>query len=200
MKKFLTLRNIVLAAGALVAIVGFVLTFFADVAYDLGGGYAMEYKGVIYGCSKLVYAGQEFTIAEFTEGVFGIRVEKYGLMVVPFIGALLMVVGAVAACVVGLLVKKPFAKWIVLACGVVVLAGGIMQFFPLEAFADAEVRAVYGAAGVTDEEAIKEAVQNDLEALKEAGAKCTLAIVSGILACVGGVAAGASAFLGKKGE
>ena len=190
MKKFLTLRNIVLAAGALVAIVGFVLTFFAGLKLNLG--VEAEIKSFIYGAKTLVAEGEEYAVKD----VLGYEPV---IAIVPFIGALLMVVGAVAACVVGLLVKKPFAKWIVLACGVVVLAGGIMQFFPVEAFTQSYVDGII-KADPSAADYRQELIDEMLEQLKAMEASSPMAIVCGVLGCVGGAAAGASAFLGKKGE
>ena len=196
MKKFFTLRNIVLAAGALVAVVGVVLACLAGLRIEDGA--LMEFKNFVFGSTKIAVTYNGVT-EEIAVSDMGLGIETTGLAVVPFIGLLLMGIGAIGACVVGLLVKKPFAKWIVLGCGVLALAGGVMQFFPVESFADAFVRQMYKDYPVSEAD-IQEVIKQQIEAFKEAGASAPLAIVAGVLGCVGGVAAGASAFLGKKGE
>ena len=192
MKKFLTLRNIVLASGALLVVVGFILAYVASFNIELMG-YPAEVKGFVFGGSAVVVEGQEYTVKDLLGA-------QPGILVAPFLGGLFMVLGAIGACVVGLFVKKPFAKFIVLGCAVLVLAGGIMQFFPVESFSASYSRAYAKEAGITDEAEIQQLINQMTESLKQLGAKAPLSIVGGVLGCVGAVATGVSAFLGKKGE
>jgi len=185
MKKVLPL-----VAFALVA-VAIVLSFFAGMRITAAGTSGL-YKNVIWGCKEIDVDGNIITIKSL------MNVEKVGVSVLPVVGLALMLVGGVGALLVALLAKKPSAKWLVLACGVLILAGAIMQFFILNAFGRAMVTTVYKEAGITDQAEIEKAVKEGIENLKKQDPKFVVSTVMGILGCVGGVAAIGGALLPEK--
>ena len=185
MKKVLPL-----VAFALVA-VAIVLSFFAGLRVTIAGVSGV-YKNVIWGCKEIDSGGHITTVKSI------IGVDSIGISVLPVIGLALMLVGGVGALLVALLAKKPSAKWLVLVCGVLILAGAVMQFFILNAFGRAMITTIYKEAGITDQAQIEEAVKEGIENLKKQDPKCVVSTIMGILGCVGGVAAIGGALLPEK--
>ena len=122
MKKFLTLKNILICAGALLLLVAFFLSFGAK-ATIIDGGHKMSYNNIIWGCKTFTTDGNQTTIK------YILGADKLKVMTLQLIGLILMLLGAIGAAVVALLVKKPFAKWIVVGLAAIALAGAVFQFF-----------------------------------------------------------------------
>lgn len=191
MKKFFTLRNIVLCCGALFLLVAFILGFVASLKLTYSGMVA-EVKNIVWGANKLFVDGQERPISDFA------GVDKVGPAVLPFIGALLMILAAVGAVLVALLVKKPWAKWVVVGLAVLAIAGGVFQFFAYDQTVRAIVHALAKEAHVTDKEQIKEMIEQMKEAYKDFDPKTTVNILMGVFGIVGGLALCGSQFLPEK--
>ena len=191
MKKFLTLRNIVLCCGALFLLVAFILSFVASLKLT-NHGMVAEVKNIVWGANKVIVDGQERPISEFA------GVDKVGPAVLPFIGALLVILAAVGAILVALLVKKPWAKWVVIGLAVLAIVGGVFQFFAYDQTIRASVNALAKEAGVTDKEQIKEAIEQTKEIYNEFNPKTIVNVLMGVLGIVGGLAIGGSQFLPEK--
>ena len=191
MKKFLTLRNIVLCAGALLLLVAFFLSFGAK-ATGVEMGMKSAYNNIIWGCDSLTINGETHTLAE----IMGFKAAKPAAL--PLVGLILMLVAALGAVVVALFVKKPWAKWVVLALAVLAVAGAVFQFFAMQGFCRGMVLAIAEKNGVTDKQAIEEAYNTYLQKMKDADVKFTMSTVMGVLGIVGGLAVGASQFLPEK--
>ena len=112
-KKFLPFIALFMAAAA------FVLSFFATLQIVQYGVHA-EFKNIIWGCKQVTIEGTVRTIKE----TFGF--ESSGIAPLPFIGLVMMLVGAIASVILTLFVKNKFTKWIVLGCSALILAGGII--------------------------------------------------------------------------
>ena len=184
MKKFLTLKNILLCSAALLALVAFILSFTANVKFVTSEGYGEQFYNFIWGPRKLA----EFGGGEFAEAPIPAEFLPMPVAALPLVGALLVFLGAVGALVVALLVKKPFAKWIVLGCGALVVLGGVFFFF----FKNGAIKQLAKLMELTEEEA-KQAIANVGLKIKSAGA-----VVAGILGIIAGGACVASALLPEK--
>ena len=126
----------------------------------------------------------------YIDGEFAMNMAlKGGVYALVLVGFILVLVGAIGAVLVGLLVKKPFAKWIVLCFAVLVLVGGVFQFFG----GNAAYTAYAKYAGCTFEQA-----KNYFESTN---AKCNpgpLGIVLAILSILAGAGIGVSTLLPEK--
>ena len=192
MKKFLTLKNILICAGALILIVMFCLSFGAKFAIN-ESGHVMAYHGIVWGSKTVSMDGTKYPISDLGEGF-----DKILPSTVLLIGVILMLVAALAAVLVALLVKKPWAKWLVLGLAVVALAGAVMQFFVKDSFLWAMVNTMAKEAGVTDKAQIKEAYEHYKAAMAESDVKVTMNILMGVFGIVGALALGAGALLPEK--
>ena len=191
MKKFLTLKNILVCAGALLLLVVFFLSFGAK-ATMVDHGYKMSFNNIIWGCSSMTVDGAKHGV----DSVFG--AQKAQPAVLQLIGLILVLLAAIGAAVVAFLVKKPWAKWVVLALAVLALAGAIFQFFALQGFARAVTLTQAKAAGITDKETIEQAYQEGVKAMKDEGIKFVMSTLCGVFGIVGALAIGAGALLPEK--
>ena len=192
MKKFLTLKNIVLCSGALLLLVAFFLSFGAT-AHGTNHGVASSYDNIVWGCNSLTIDGVKHPLSELMPGL--VRAKPAALQLT---GIILMLVAAIGAALVALLVKKPWAKWIVVGLAVVAVAGAVFQFFALQGFVRGMVNAMAENLGITDKEAIEQEYKEFLKNAREDGVKITMNIVMGVLGIIGGLAVGASQFLPEK--
>lgn len=191
MKKFFTLRNIVLCCGALFLLVAFFLSFAARLSFSIGEHSAVV-KNIVWGANKLITDGTE---VPFEDG-FGI--EKAGPAVLPFVGIILMILAAIGAILVALFVKAPWAKWVVVGLAVVAIAGAVFQFFAFDQTIRAIINQTAKEAGVTDKEQIKKAIEEAKEMYGELNPKATVNVIMGVLGIVGGLTVCASQFLPEK--
>lgn len=127
MKKFLTLKNILVCVGALFGILVFALSF-ADGMKGVMDGADARIPNIVWGSTKLfiTYGGQTETFAFYD----GFGVANSGILALPFIGVLLALLSAIGACVVLFIVKDAKVQKIaLLVCGGLLLLGGVFQFF-----------------------------------------------------------------------
>lgn len=192
MKKLLTLRNVILCCAAVLILAVFIMSFFVSFNVSIAGIY-YSYKHVLWGCDKVAMGGTELTISEL-ENFSGATLKA---MALPLAGLIMMVVGVAGAVVVALLVKKPFAKYIVMGLGLVALAGGIMQFWPIESFARSYVNSIKGVEQASQAE-IDEAINFYIKVFKDGNSSAPVAVVMGILGCLSGVAVVASQVVPEK--
>ena len=184
MKKFLTVKNILVCAGVLFGLLVFIFSFLAAFRVQAGTNW-VEYKGIIWGSAKAV--DNQGNTANFDP--------KVGALALPLIGAILALVAGLCACVFGFFGEKlvkdaKVRKIIMLVCGGLLVLGGIFSFIYLDAFKAALVK----QAGVNNFSYI------ELEWKAAVGAtsyttSCALPIISGILAILGGGAVCASEFV-----
>ena len=191
MKKFLTLKNIVLCAGALVLLVVFFLSFGAKASF-VEMGMKSAYNNIIWGSNSLTIEGKTHTLAE----IMGIDAAKPAAL--QLVGLILMLVAALGAVVVALFVKKPFAKWIVLALAVLAIAGAVFQFFVMQGFCRGMTLAICEKSGITDKKQIEEAYETYLSKMKDSNVEFVMSTVMGVLGIVGGLAVGAATLLPEK--
>ncbi len=192
MKKFLTLKNIILCSGALLLLVAFFLSFGAT-AYGTNHGVSSSYNNIVWGSNSITIDGVKHPLSEIMPGIVSAKPAALQLT-----GIILMLVAAIGAALVALLVKKPWAKWVVVGLAVVAVAGAVFQFFALQGFVRGMINAMAEKMGVTDKEAIEHEYQEFLKTAREQGVKITMNIVMGVLGIVGGLAVGASQFLPEK--
>ena len=127
MKKFLTLKNILVCVGALFGILVFALSF-ADGMKGVMEGDEARIPNIVWGSTKLFItsSGQTITFSFYD----GFGVANSGILALPFIGVLLALLSAIGACVVLFIVKDAKVQKIaLLVCGGLLLLGGIFQFF-----------------------------------------------------------------------
>ena len=192
MKKYLTLRNAVLCGAAVLVLAAFIMSFFVSLD-AVAEGIKGSYKHILWGCDKAVANGQVTPISEMST----INGDKLKAMGLPIAGLIMMVVGTVGAILVALFLKKPFAKYVVAGLGLVVLAGGIMQFWPVESFARAYVYSFKGIEEASQSN-IDYAIEQHILLFKEMNAHAPIAVVMGIFGCLSGVVVAASQFLPEK--
>ena len=186
MKKFFTLKNIVLFAGALLLLVAFCLSFAATFTFT-NGGTTITWFNFVWGVNKSQIGSTVYFDDKAMEPA-----------VFPFVGLILIFVGMIAAVLVVFLVKKPFAKYIVAGCAVVILAGAIMQFIVIASAARAYARYLCKSLNITDKEQIKLVIKQYSEHFKDEGGKSAICVVMGILGILGASAIGVSQFLPEK--
>ena len=187
MKKFFTLRNILLLVAAVFGLVAFFISFGTNLTVTMDG-IRGTLKGIIWGCKSYSLEGKDYPVPY-----------KFGPSVLPMIGLILVLVGTIGAVAIGLLVKKPFAKWIVLCCAVVALAGSVMAFIVVGPFARAYVDAAIKAEGDTPTPEQYEQMLTMMKTQLENGnPTCVGSVLSGIFGIVAAGAAGVSQFLPEK--
>ncbi len=186
-----TIKKFLPFVALLFVVVAFVLSFFATVQIIQHGNHA-EFRSIIWGSREIKI---ENTVVSMKE-TFGY--ESSGIAPLPFVGLILMILGAAGAIVVLFLTKKPFAKWIILACGVVVLAGAIMVFFAPSAFARNMAIKQCEVAGITDKDLIQKAIKDAIEDMRSSSPKYPMVIVMGIMGCLASISIGAGALLPEK--
>ena len=181
-KKFLPFIALFMAAAA------FVLSFFATLQIVQYGVHA-EFKNIIWGCKQVTIEGTVRTIKE----TFGF--ESSGIAPLPFIGLMMMLVGAIASVILTLFVKNKFTKWIVLGCSALILAGGIMVFFAPSAFARNMTIKSCELHGITDKSEIQREIKKAIDDMHQQSPKAPMPIVMGVIGCLSAIAAGAGALL-----
>ena len=127
MKKFLTLKNILVCVGALFGILVFALSF-ADGMKGVIDGVDGKIPNIVWGSTKIIgsFGGHVETVPFYD----GFGVASSGILALPFIGVLLALLSAIGACVVLFVVKDAKVQKIaLLVCGGLLLLGGIFQFF-----------------------------------------------------------------------
>ena len=193
MKKYLTLQNCVICFVGALILAAFIMSFcmnFNGVIQDE----SCVFYHVFWGCDTVGYAGMSRTIRELQ--IFGNK-DHLKMMGLAFAGLLMMILGTIAAILVTLFLKKPWAKYVVVGCAAVVLAGGIMQFFPVETFARSFVNSYYNIEEASQADIDK--MVNDMVAIfKNHNANAPVAVVMGIFGCLSAVGLGALPFLPKK--
>lgn len=183
MKKFLTLRNVLICAGALLAILVFIFSFVAEfrAVSPMGDSSLLDF---IWGGTKM-RNNATGAIADGGDGV--------GVVVLPMIGAILAILGGLCAVVIALFGDKLFknekvAKIVLLVAGGLIVLGGVFTLFAQEGY----IGNVAKAEGVTVDQ-YKAIIESQNITLK-----CGLPIVSGILGVLGGGAIVASQFVPEK--
>ena len=184
MKKLLTLRNVILCAAFIVVLVTFILSFTATFTCDFPH---RNYHNIIWGTNK-----------SSSEGYVYIFEKAYPAAALLLVGTILMIVGAVAAVVVSLFVKKPWAKWIVIGLAAIIVTGAIFQFFTLESFARVQLIDETIEMPVSPQE-FAQMLKTRMQAYKEMGWYCNETTANGILGIIAGLVVAATPFVPNKG-
>ena len=180
MKKFLTLKNILLCGAAVFAIVAFVLSFTAGIHFKDNHGVEAMFYNFIWGPKRFSEMGYSGDIPS--------SLLPMPKAVLPIVGALLVIVGTVAAVLIGLFLNKPIAKWVVLGCGAIAIIGGVF-FFLFRSTAIAQFAKMIGATIEQAESVI------ETQGIKVISAG---AVVGGILGILAGGSCVVSALLPEK--
>lgn len=167
MKKYLTLHNIILCCAAFVGVLFFGLSFAAKTSVSAEGS-VLTLNGSVWGAYQSATTAQGVTVTA------EIPSEYRACFPLPMIGFILLLVGTLAALCVGLLVKNEKIKKIALICSaVLVLTGGIFQFFNAENF--------YYAFAKPNGMTVEQAKQLFADVKPTTGALC---IISGIFSII----------------
>ena len=179
MKKFLTLKNLLVFCGAFLLVLAFALSF-AVVGKIVGDGHLVTINGVYYNPKAVIVDNSAVTIPE----------EYRYFAAVPVIGLILGAVGGLAAVVVALVVKnEKVQKFAVIGCGALALVGAIMSFITLEPATHVFAKAM----GFTMDQAHE--VLKSMGGVEKAS---PLAIIMSILGTLGALGIVASRFLPEK--
>ena len=191
MKKLLTVRNLLLCAALLLGVLVLVFSFLTNVkCYDSDGTLNSQLFNVVWGSKK-----QEAYMGSVTVSLD----ETYKALVLPLVGAVLAVVGGLVACAASFLVKnEKTRKLVILVAALLMVVGAVFAFLTTLNMFNVMAQKTYDSlpAAMQEHTSVKEIK----EQMKEAGGsmKAPLAIVSGILALVGGLSAAASKFVPEK--
>ena len=180
MKKGTLIRNIITSVCILELCMGaFFLSFLSNLQVDVGGGNTLVFKNIVWGCRQITLNGEAHTLYEL------LGFNSSGFAVLPGIGLLMILFASIAAAIITWVVKKPFAKWILLGLALVILGGAIMQFFSYSAFIRSMVNQMAKASGVTDKETIKQAYETYKQQFDQSNPKYAVSIVSGVFGILG---------------
>lgn len=186
MKEKLTLRNLLLCFVALFGLLVFIFSFVTNVkALNADGNWQATYNSVIWGCKEYTYKGFLDVIVKDSA--------NFKALGLPLVGSILVFVGALAAFCISLCLKKEKAVKIVLVLvAVVMIVGGVFVILTPLSFFNTMAAKTAAELNITVDQA--------KELMKAQGGTLTspLAIVSGILAILGGIAACVSVFFGEK--
>ena len=196
MKKLLAVRNLLVFAAVLFGLLVLIFSFMTNVkGFDGDGNLTNKFFNVVWGCKKQeAYAnvmGNDVTVK--TE-------ESFNALLLPLIGAILALVGGLAACVALFLVKDAKTrKLVVLVAALLMVAGAVMIFLTKLDFFNVYSKKLYDEfpQAYRDSKTLAE-FRKDLKDNSDGTMKAPLAVVSGILALVGGLSAGASQFVPEK--
>lgn len=190
MKKFLTLKNILLCAGALCGILVFALSFASGMSGIIEGIQA-KIPNIIWGATQIKgNINGHVEVIAFYEG-FGLT--SSGVLALPFIGVLLALLAAIGACVVMFVVKNEKTRKIVLlVCAGLILLGGVFQFFSGAMFPNHVANRMI-ANGVIPESNRPYVIQMFVQMHANAAV-----YITGVIGILGGLAVGASQFLPEK--
>ena len=184
MKKFFTVRNILISAACFLGLLVFIFSFITAYRSTNGNDWS-QINGIIWGARTTVYSdGSSQTVAPE---------DATKALALPLIGALLAFIGGLCAFLVALFGNKLFknetvGKVVLFVAGGLMILGGVFTFFTQGAFESYLAK----EAGIT--------VEDYKKALELLGSKvsCGLPIVSGILAILGGGAVVVSQFIPEK--
>lgn len=198
MKKYLTLRNVIMASAIFVFLLFFFLSFAINVNGIFSDGtdsYKVSLEGVVWGATKMrginLSTGEKVYTSTYL--IFGLT--STGLNLPVFFGLLLPLLGAIAlvACFFFIKNKKVFS-YVALGIAFVFVVGGILQFLVMPGLISAVTRK-YVQTGMTQAEA-KELAEFILGGY---GLKIgALSIISGIFTILSGFAVVVSQFIKDK--
>ena len=187
MKKFLTLRNIVLLSAVLFGLIAFFVSFGSNLTVTLDGNRG-TLLNITWGCKIAIYDGKREAIPY-----------EIGPSVLLLIGIIVILVGSLGMAGVGLFLQKPWAKWVVVCCAAVVLTGAIFQFFFVSSFArsfiDAMIKATHADPSPEEYKELLSMVKTQMQNGQPSDVGNVLCGVFGIVAAL---AAGVSQFLPEK--
>ena len=190
MKEKLTLRNILVCAGAFLGLLVFCLSFADTLKSNIDTAQATFYN-VVWGCKKVTAIVGGVTKEGTTYDAFGI--ENVGALALPLVGLILVLLSAIGAVVVALFVKnEKIAKIALLVCAGLILVGGVLQFFA-GAFFPGQVADKMIKADVIPASERKNVIEGFKN--KQTGAAV---IITGILGVLGGALVAVSLFVPDK--
>ena len=199
MKKYLTLRNVIMASAAFIGLLVFFLSFAVNasgVTSLLGGSMRVTFKNIVWGSKVMVGTnldtGETRSVPLFE--MFGIS--STGLNLPVFFGVLLPLIAVIALGVCFFVVKsKKVFTYVVFGAALFFVAGGILQFFSVSGLESALARQLYNEGGATATEA-KQAASLLVSGYNLKAS--ALSIISGILTILAGGALVTSQFIKDK--
>ena len=124
MKKFLTLKNLVLVTAVFVVLLMFCLSF--------AGNYYLNASGEIFKFPNYVWGAKRFVVSYGPSVIDGnIPAQYREVPGLPLAGLIISLVAAIGMCLVAFLVpeeKVPAKKWIIVSCAALIVVGGILLF------------------------------------------------------------------------
>ena len=181
MKKMLTLRNILLVVGALLAVVAFFLAFGATLftveTAPLVGEVKTTFTGIIIGKQTMVME------AAGAKEVIDVPADEVVRATLSLVGIIMMLVAGLAAAVLGIVCKdKKWCKIALIACAVIILVGAIFVFV----MKDSYIASAAKKQGLDIEE---------VKAMVGDAKVSALGIISGVVGVLAAAGVGASAFV-----
>ena len=187
MKKFLTLRNVLLASAAFIGVLFFALSFATKVNFPAEGN--LKFNNVIWGSSTITYNGEVYPMSKIFDGLN----VKLGPLALPLVGVILILVAAVALCVAIFAIEdQKVAKIVILVAAGLFVLGGVFQFIVIPSLKTSMTNA-FVKVGLSQKEAAEEAYV--VASYAQTG---TLSTISGVFSIIAGLVAGAAPFLPEK--
>ena len=188
MKEKLTLRNVIVWGATFLAILFFFLSFAVKTSF-----FMPDSTGTIeYRFDNGVWAANSFK--GYVDGVYAVSMPCSGQpFALPIVGLILVIVAAVAMVVVSFLIKSKMVERIIsIACGALVILGGVFMFF----VGETAIRTLcYMSTGSLEHLELFRQIYASSGAYWRSGA---LGTISGVIFILSGVSFGVSAFLPEK--
>lgn len=157
MKKYLTLRNVIVASAVFIALLVFLLSFAVNasgISSISGVSIRVTFKNIVWGSKVMV--GTELSTGETHSAVFFemFGISSTGLNLPVFFGVLLPLIAAIALVVCFFVVKnKKVFTYVVFGAALFFVVGGILQFFSVSGLESALARQLINEGDLTKTEA-----------------------------------------------
>ena len=182
MKKGTLIRNIIISAFVIELCIGaFILSFISNLNMRPTSDVTIVCKSIVWGCRTVIYNGEAHTMYE----TYGIA--SSGMAALPAAGLFMILFASIACVLVTWFLKKPFAKWILLGLGLIILGGAIMQFFTYQAFIKSLVTNLAKANGITDKETINHYINAYRRMFDDYNSSAPMAVVTGVFGILGAI-------------
>jgi len=179
MKKFLSLRNVLLLVGIFLAVLSFFLAF------------AAKLTTVTSTITNVIIGDQKEIIPNL--GTVSVGNQYHSSL--SLAGILMIFVAGIIACLLSFFVEEGWAKWVTVILVLVILAGGIMVFFCKEGYAITKVDALINSGSASSSDR-SEMIAEELERLNKIGATTgAVPIIVGVFGIVSALAFGIGQFV-----
>ena len=187
MRKYLTLRNILLCSGAFIAFVFFFLSFAVKAEItSTEADFSYVFNNSVWGSTSVTTVAQGGNVT-MTDPI---PADQRAVSALPLLGFIFLLVGALGAPVCAFFINNEKARLVcILSCGFLAVLGGVFQFFG----GDSALQQYAKSSGITPAQA-----QTLLEAFHAKTSPGAMGIVCGVFGIISGLTMGCSQFVPDK--